>query len=312
MHPAYSVILFTTASGAGYGLLFWLAVAELVAPEFLGRWAAFAGLALALILITAGLLSSTFHLGHPERAPRALTQWRSSWLSREAVAALATYVPAGLMGLIWLLGLPNGWVPLLAALSALGAGVTVYTTGMIYATLRTIRQWHRSDVPWIYLALAAATGGLLFGTLAALTGAEPHWPAACALASLGVAAVLKLRYWRGIDADPGAYTAKMAVGIPGISGLRPLDPPHTMPNFVMREMGYAVARKHAERLRRATLAGLFALPGALVLLAALSGWAGGAFLLATLAAAFGVVLERWLFFAEAQHVSMLYYGRARA
>jgi sulfite dehydrogenase (quinone) subunit SoeC len=31
-------------------------------------------------------------------------------------------------------------------------------------------------------------------------------------------------------------------------------------------------------------------------------------LLATLSMAFGLVIERWLFFAEAEHVSMLYYG----
>jgi hypothetical protein len=46
------------------------------------------------VLVTLGLLSSTFHLGHPERAWRAFSQWRSSWLSREGVAAVATYVPA--------------------------------------------------------------------------------------------------------------------------------------------------------------------------------------------------------------------------
>jgi DMSO reductase anchor subunit len=50
---------------------------------------------LAALLVTLGLLSSTFHLGHPERAWRAFSQWRSSWLSREGVAAVATYLPAG-------------------------------------------------------------------------------------------------------------------------------------------------------------------------------------------------------------------------
>ena len=77
MHPAYSVIVFTCASGAGYGLLIWLALAGVV-----GGWTArapglgLAGFGLAFALITIGLLSSTAHLGRPERAWRAFSQWR--------------------------------------------------------------------------------------------------------------------------------------------------------------------------------------------------------------------------------------------
>lgn len=312
MHPAYSVIFFTTSSGAGYGLLFWLSLFEAVAPGGFGRWPAFAMLAVALMLITAGLLASTFHLGHPERAIGAFSQWRSSWLSREGVAAVATYLPSGLLGLIWLFGLPQGLVPILALLAAAGAVGTVYCTGMIYASLRTIRQWNRPDVVWVYLVLAAATGGILFGLLAGLSGNATLWTMLPALAGLVLAALLKRRYWAAIDADEGRYTAEMALGIPGLTGLSTLDPPHTMPNFVMREMGYSVARKHAEKLRLLTLLSLFATPIALILLGLLTGWVGAAMLLATLTASLGIVLERWLFFAEASHVSQLYYGRARA
>ena len=79
MHPAFSVIFFTTASGAGYGLLGVLAVlaAWQVIPA--DRLSGIVGLGLAFVLVSGGLMSSTFHLGHPERAWRALTQWRSSW-----------------------------------------------------------------------------------------------------------------------------------------------------------------------------------------------------------------------------------------
>jgi ferredoxin len=95
MHPAYSVIFFTTASGAGYGLWFWLGLR--IAAEGLPdpAWPGVATLVLGGVLVSLGLLSSTFHLGHPERAWRAFSQWRSSWLSREGVAAVATYLPAG-------------------------------------------------------------------------------------------------------------------------------------------------------------------------------------------------------------------------
>ena len=90
VHPAPSVILFTTASGAGYGLLAWLGAAGAFGGLPADRWFGGVAMVIGLGLVSAGLLASTFHLGHPERAWRALSQWRSSWLSREGVAAMAT------------------------------------------------------------------------------------------------------------------------------------------------------------------------------------------------------------------------------
>lgn len=310
MHPAYSVIVFTTASGAGYGLLFWLSLAHL-AGYLPGGLGALAALVVALALITVGLLSSTLHLGHPKRAWRALSQWRSSWLSREGVAAIATYLPAGLLALLWLLGSDGATTRLLALLAAAGACVTVYCTGMIYGSLRTIRQWHQPLTPVVYLALASATGALMLGLIGALAGAAPGGMVPLVVLNLLVAGGIKLTYWRKIDNAPARYTAEMALGLPG--PVRPLEPPHTRPNFVMREMGYQVARRHTRVLRRLATAFLFVLPLLSTLLGA--GLPAGAPLfygVGAIAAAVGVVLERWLFFAEAEHVSQLYYGAQRA
>ena len=91
MHPAYSIIFFTTLSGAGYGLLFLLSLGFLPADRLLG----IASLGLSAVLIVVGLMSSTFHLGHPERAMKAFKQWRSSWLSREGICAVAALVVMG-------------------------------------------------------------------------------------------------------------------------------------------------------------------------------------------------------------------------
>src|SRR5579863_3477800 len=101
MHPAASVILFTTASGAGLGLVFWLALFGLLGLAPVTTGFGLVGLGLGMGLLSLGLLSSTFHLGRPERALLALTQWRSSWLAREGVSALATYVAAGPFALGW-------------------------------------------------------------------------------------------------------------------------------------------------------------------------------------------------------------------
>ena len=311
MHPAYSVILFTTSSGAGYGLLFWLSLAHVIGAQPVAGWGFFAGLFIALGLITLGLLSSTFHLGRPERAWRALSQWRSSWLSREGVAALATYVPAGGLWLMSLLGIA-GWLTLpLALLSAIGAVATVWCTGMIYASLRTIREWHMPQVPYVYLANAAASGALLLVLLHAFAGRDIRLVSLIALLALGLAGALKLIYWRRIDAEPGAYTADMALGLKGVK--RQLEPPHSRPNYVMREMGYDVARRHAETLRRSVLLWGFLLPGLMLAFQALTGGLGPVLMpVAVTAAAAGLVTERWLFFAEATHLSTLYYGNQRA
>jgi len=73
MHPAFSVIFFTTASGAGYGLLALLGLSAASGMLASNRWLGAVSLGFALALVTAGLLSSTSHLGHPERAWRAFS-----------------------------------------------------------------------------------------------------------------------------------------------------------------------------------------------------------------------------------------------
>ena len=61
MHPAYSVILFTTSSGAGYGLLALLGITGFNHGQASSMGFAVATSVIALALITVGLLSSTFH-----------------------------------------------------------------------------------------------------------------------------------------------------------------------------------------------------------------------------------------------------------
>jgi DMSO reductase anchor subunit len=162
LHPAPSIIAFTTLSGAGYGLLFVLALGSVLGLIPPMRWIGLSGMVLALGLITLGLLCSTFHLGHPERAWRALSQWRSSWLSREGVMALVTYGPALLFAFGWVvLGTTGGLFAPLAVLTAAGAVATVWCTGMIYASLKPVRQWHHPLTAPLYLTFALMIGSLL-------------------------------------------------------------------------------------------------------------------------------------------------------
>jgi DMSO reductase anchor subunit len=122
---------------------------------------------------------------------------------------------------------------------------------------------------------------------------------------------LKLQYWRATDA-PTPADAGTATGLGALGRVRLVEPPHVGENYVLREMGFRVARKHAAKLRRiAVLLGgvLPALAGLLGLLVAASALLP---LLALTTALVGVLIERWLFFAEARHTVMLYYGAERA
>lgn len=307
MNPAYSVIFFTTASGAGYGLLALLGLIGVLTGAPLPTLFALVAIALALILITAGLLSSTFHLGHPERAWRALSQWRTSWLSREGVAAILTYPPALLFGLV-ASGLYENerFIAPLGFITALMAMITVFTTGKIYATLTTIRAWNQPLTVPVYLIFALATGASLALALLSLFNFHTGLLSPFTMMALLLAALMKALYWRAIDRAPRDRTMAAATGLG--DGVRQWETPHTTKNFVQREMGFVVARRHAEKLRRIVLA--------LLLIASLSAaFAGALPALAPLAALTSLVAawaERWLFFAEGEHVVTLFYGNPRA
>jgi DMSO reductase anchor subunit len=310
MHPAFSVIFFTAASGAGYGLLFALGVLAPFRRLPADNWLGLLSVGLALALVVGGLVSSTFHLGHPERAWRALSQWRSSWLSREAVASLFTFVPTGLFGLAWILsGRTDGIIAVMGVLMAASAAATVVTTGMIYASLKPIGQWHSPYTLPSYLIFATMTGLVLLSALLTLRGVPDPVVEYAALAAIGIGWVWKLATWRHNDRLAAPVTVNSATGLAG-GEVRSIEWPHTEENYVLKEMGYRVGRKHAARLRVFVQLCAFALPLAATAAAALTGGGIGksAAVLAVLAQAPGILAERWLFFAEAKHTVTLYYG----
>jgi DMSO reductase anchor subunit len=308
VHPAYSVILFTVSSGAGYGLLALLGMVGLNHSRASSAAFALTAMIIALALITTGLLSSTFHLGRPERAWRAFSQWRSSWLSREGSAAVATYPVALAFGVIWsgFIDAPTLIAPL-GILTVIMCAITVFCTGKIYSSLKPIRAWHHPLTVPAYLIFALATGASLLMPVAWFFDRFQAAQAVIAGLALIAANIVKFFYWRSIDAAPRTYTMASATGL-GPS-VRQWEVPHTSTNFIMKEMGYAVARKHALKLRAAvyllldvalfaTILSLLVNPAICLLAAPFS-----------LAAA---AVERWLFFAEAQHVSSLFYGAESA
>jgi sulfite dehydrogenase (quinone) subunit SoeC len=303
MSPAFSVVFLTTASGAGYGMLVWLGVLNAVGLLPQARWFGVVATLLALILSSAGLLASTFHLGHPERAWRAVSQWRSSWLSREGILGLFTNVPALGFAAAWWFGGPTVVLGLIAALCALA---TVATQAMIYASLKPIRQWHNSYVLPVFLLMSLFSGAVW------LAASGAGFPAALiGIVLAAAAAEAKFLYWRFIDTASPAATMESATGLGSIGRVRALEAPHTEENYLLREMGYVIARRHAVKLRAISLALGFVAPAILLIADVVVGGLPGQLLagLAALAALLGVYIERWLFFAEATHTVTLYYGQ---
>lgn len=291
MHPAPSVIVFTTLSGVGFGLLFWLGVGW---PAPTG-WAGFGFFLLAYALSVGGLLASTFHLGRPERAWRALTQWQSSWLSREGVCAVACLAVMGVYGAgLVLFGARLTALGYLGAALALG---TVFTTSMIYAQLKTVPRWNTPLTSALFLALSLAGGAVLSGNRE------------LAVFLLLVGAAVQMAWWMLGDTAfaNGRTTLATATGLGGTGRVRAFEPPHTGTNYLLKEFVHEVGRKHALKLRAIALIAGFGLPVLLLL-------PGSAWLIALAALVHlgGIAASRWLFFAEAEHVVGLYYGKRAA
>jgi DMSO reductase anchor subunit len=290
MHPAPSVIIFTTFSGLGFGLLIWLGID----PTPPTGWVAFVFWLIAYAMAVGGLVSSTFHLGHPERALKAFTQWRSSWLSREGIAAVVTLVLMGLYG-FGLVFLGTAWQPL-GWFGAIGALATVFTTSMIYAQMKTIPRWYTNLTPAMYLSFALAGGALLKGSIA------------MALWLILLAGVIQIATWVVGDkafANSGT-TMATATGLGNIGEVRAFEPPHTGTNYLMREFIHIVGRKHSSKLRLISLLFMVMLPVMLLASPFLTHWVA---LIAVISHIAGVLVSRWLFFAEAEHVVGLYYGK---
>ena len=313
MHPAFSVIFFTTASGAGYGLITLMAIlqaSKILPPD---PQVGMVGFGIAFALITTGLLSSTFHLGHPEQAWRAISQWRSSWLSREGLLAIVTYIPTGAYALGWaILDWRDDLFILTGMVGAMLSMQTVYCTAMIYASLKTIRAWANSWTVIGYFSISIFTGALILNAIASIFG---YWHPAMfwiTTGAIAIAGVAKMQYWRFVDRNPSDSTAETATGITG--HIKLLESPHTQENYLQKEMGYKIARKHAAKLRQLAVAAGFVAPILLITLANSSPPATATALsvLAVPVSIIGVLIERWLFFAEAKHVVTLYYGETSA
>ena len=290
MHPAPSVIIFTVCSGLGFGLLAWLGFG-IINPS---GWVAFVFYLIANALAVGGLMASAFHLGNPQRALLAFTQWKTSWLSREAWLSAVTLVVMGLyaLGAVFF----DTHLRLLGVTGAILALGTVFATSMIYTQLRTVPRWNHWITVVLFLLFSLGGGALFAGQVRT---------AGLLLLALGVALIFNWVSGDGRFAIRGT-TMETATGLGTIGKVRLFEAPHTGSNYLLREMVHVVGRKHAAKLRVISVLCASILP-ALILLAIPAGHVMA--LLAISLHLLGAFASRWLFFAEAEHVVGLYYGQ---
>lgn len=299
MRPAWSVLLLTTLIGAGQGLFLALAAAEWFSlPE---KSLLVAGAVLCLALLAGGLVASFFHLGRPERAWRSAAMWRTSWLSREVIVLPAFMAVVFVWGVAHWRGEPAlGWT---IAGVVLAAALFV-CTGMIYACLKFLQEWHTALTPINYTALGCASGLTAAAALAASLHSPLERPYAAAALLVGVLAYLlrvasllrnaRLRPKSTLATAIGVKHPRIVQIAQGAMG----------GSFNTREFFHGRPQRVVRAVRWTLLALLFPAPAALLIF-----FPGSK---AMLALAFlmqyaGLLAERWYFFAEARHPQNLYY-----
>ncbi len=321
MNPAFSVIFLTTLIGIGQGLFLALYTQQSYAlfdllPRQDARFYGWGSL-LALLFTMSGLAASFFHLGRPERAWRSAAQWRTSWLSREVIV-----LPA-FMGVTFLYGVSHffGYDPVLVATtSGLGISVTVILggvatilafalfvcTGMVYACLRFLQEWHSPLTVINFILLGGASGFTLATLYAAMVapsqvGFFAGWALIITLLGLlGRSSSL----WRNARLRPKS-TTQTAIGIKHPRIVQ-TDQGAMGGSFNTREFFHGKSGAFLSRMKAGFLLLAFAVP--LLLLAFSLSYPSTLWLgIALVSQISGLLAERWCFFAEAKHPQNLYY-----
>ncbi len=321
MHPAFSVIFLTTLIGAGQGLFLAMVTSQIYAtagflPAQESRFQAVGSL-LALVLLVAGLAASFFHLGRPERAWRAAAMWRTSWLSREVIVLPIVMVLVFAYGAAhWL-----GWTQplfqagrslqvdatlLLALLGTLASLALFLCTAMIYAGVRFLQEWQTPLTVSNFILLGAASGFMLAAAYSAWVG-NPlvtffgTWAVILTLAGLAsrMAHLSRNAFITHRSTTQTAIGIRHAIVAQKTQGA-------TGGSFNTREFFHGRSTQTLDRVRIVFLVLVFPLPILLIGLAYVTG-SSSLPILAFATQFFGLLAERWSFFAEARHPQNLYY-----
>ena len=309
MHPSKSIIFFTVFSGTGYGILLCLSYLALVTDiNFNNNFKLFLMIT-SFVFICSGLLSSTLHLGHPERAWRSFSQWKSSWLSREGLAAVITFLPLMIFYLLWYLD--NFLHLYFLHLTSILCLITIYCTGQMYATLKTIPAWNNKLVTPIYTINAICMGALTVYCFTRFYEIEISYLYHFTIVSLILCFFMKLIYWYSISKKVTS-TANSATGLGDGNNISLFEGPHTGKNFLTSEMINNIKKEKGNFLRLCFGILTCILPIYMIVqepsLIIDNVILKLTFFLVLIFALIGMFIERYLFFIQAKHTVSLYYG----
>ena len=309
MRPQFSIIFFTTLAGMAQGLLFFLALINLEAPVLSATFLSNLALPVSFILLMLGLIASFFHLGHPERAWRAAMMWRTSWLSREVIALPVVMLLTMITFLYINSGIVPAWLWTAVILSTLALWIC---TAKIYQCIRFIQEWSHPSTLSNFILLGLSSGGLLLEFLL-LVWNEPNTPIGISLISvvnfivLFLALNLKLWMWRRNQKLKPKSNLASATGIKE-SNIRQTSMGFMGGSFNTREFFHHQTDQVINNIRKIIL--LLVYVGPMVLLAFNMDSPSITQVAIALAMHYvGLLAERWMFFAEANHPQNLYYQR---
>ncbi len=310
MHPSKSIIFFTVFSGTGYGIILCLSCLDFVTDiKFNNNFKLFL-IIISFVFISSGLLSSTLHLGHPERAWRSFSQWKSSWLSREGLAAVVTFLPLIIFYLLWYID--NIFYIYFLHTTSILCLITIYCTGQMYATLKTIPAWNNKLVTPIYGINAICMGALSIYCFTRFYELEINYLNHLTVLSLSLCLFMKLIYWYTISKQTTS-TTNSATGLgSGSNNISFFEGPHTGKNFLTTEMINKIKKEKANFLRLcfgilSCILPIYMIiqePSLIIDIFILKL----TFCLTLIFALIGMLIERYLFFIQAKHVVSLYYG----
>ena len=289
MHPAPSIILFTVLSGFGFGLISIIGLLQFLSIITMFDLIIYS--IIGVIFATVGLVSSFFHLANKKNAIKSLSQWQTSWLSREAIASIfCLLVVFG--NIIWAVS-QNNYISEVGVVLFFLSLFTIFTTSMIYAQLKTVPSWNNALTPAIFVCAALTGGAILLTDYASLV-------------LLLVFGTLQISFW--YIADRGFQDKETSVGTAlGYNKneeIRPFDVAHTNRNYLLNEMVYKVARKHSVKIRYISFFMAFVFPMSLILIFPNNFSVSVSAITIHL---IGIYFSRWLFFAEAKHSVSFYY-----
>ena len=309
MRPQLSIILFTTLAGMAQGLLFFIALLNIEAPVLSAPFIAILALPVSFVLLTLGLVASFFHLGHPERAWRAAMMWRTSWLSREVIALPAVMALTAITFFFVISGMVPAWLWAALLISTLALWIC---TAKIYQCIRFIQEWSHPSTLSNFILLGLTSGGLLLEFLLMLWN-DPSVPLGMGLISganfilLFLALNLKLWIWRRNQQLKPKSNLASATGIKG-NNIRQTSMGFMGGSFNTREFFHHQTDRAISNIRKIIL--LMAYIGPMILLAfSMNSPSVAEIAFALFIHYIGLLAERWMFFAEANHPQNLYYQR---